>query len=248
MRLKPSKLKRPPGWSSRRRGIALILVMLVIMVLAVMASSFASNMSVEAALARNAFNDRRLEWLCRSGVELARYMVGQQFAEQRDQYDALNQRWAGGPGSFETQEDCVLNAVNLNETGMVEGSPLWFLQTGEEDWDNYLNAASLKVKIVDLESKMNINWVAQEHHSREAIKPVSSSEDMGTVGVHYDVKPLDSFRDAYLGFGGFGAMSGNRGGFFTGGATLGVHKFLDVPGMDKKYAFDAGVFVGGVWR
>ena len=172
MRLKSPKLRRAPGWNRRRRGIALILVMLVIMVLAVMASTFNSNMSVEAALARNAYNDRRLEWLCRSGVELARYMVGQQFAEQRDQYDALNQRWAGGPGSFETQEDCVLNAVNLNETGMVEGSPLWFLQTGEEDWDNYLNAASLKVKIVDLESKMNINWVAQEHHSREAIKPV----------------------------------------------------------------------------
>ena len=111
MRLKSLNLKRAPSWSRRRQGIALILVMLVIMVLAVMASSFASNMSVEAALARNASNDRRLEWLCRSGVELARYMVGQQFAEQREPYDALNQRWAGGPG---TLEDCVLNAVNLN--------------------------------------------------------------------------------------------------------------------------------------
>lgn len=167
MRLKSLQLKRAPGWGRRRQGIALILVMLVIMVLAVMASSFASNMSVEAALARNASNDRRLEWLCRSGVELARYMVGQQFAEQREPYDALNQRWAGGPG---TLEDCVLNAVNLKETGMVEGSPLWFLQTGDEDWDGYLDAASLKVKIVDLESRMNINWVAQDYHSRDAIK------------------------------------------------------------------------------
>ena len=75
--------------------------------------------------------------------------------------------------------------------------------------------------------------------------PVSSSEDMGTVGVHYDTKPFDTFSDVYLGFGGYGAMGGDRGGFFTGGATLGVHKFLDVPGMDRKYAFDAGVFAGG---
>ncbi len=175
MRLKSSKLKRAPGWNRCRRGIALILVMLVIMVLSVMASTFNSNMSVESALARNAYNDRRLEWLCRSGVELARYMVGQQFADgnlRNENYDALFQRWAGGPGSFAAQEDCVLNAVNLNETGMVEGSPLWFLQTGDEDWDNYLKTASLKVTIVDLERKMNINWVAQEHHSREAIKPV----------------------------------------------------------------------------
>lgn len=170
MRLKPLKLKHALGWNSRRRGIALILVMLVIMVLGVMASNFATNMSVEAALSRNAFNDRRLEWLCRSGVELARYMVGQQFAEQREPYDALNQRWAGGPG---TLEDCVLNAVNLKETGMVEGSPLWFLQTEGEEWNSYLKEASLEVTIVDLESRMNVNWVAQEHYpSRDSIKSV----------------------------------------------------------------------------
>jgi len=74
---------------------------------------------------------------------------------------------------------------------------------------------------------------------------VSSSEDMGTVGVHYDAKPFDSFTDTYLGFGGYGAMTGDRGGFFTGGATLGVHKFLNILGMDKRYAFDAGIFAGG---
>jgi hypothetical protein len=75
--------------------------------------------------------------------------------------------------------------------------------------------------------------------------PVSSSEDMGVVGIHYDAKPFDGFTDTYLGFGGYGAMGGDRGGFFTGGATLGVHKFLDVLGMDRRYAFDAGVFAGG---
>jgi len=75
--------------------------------------------------------------------------------------------------------------------------------------------------------------------------PVSSSEDMGTVGVHYDTKPFDTFSDVYLGFGGFGAMAGDRGGFFTGGATLGVHSFLDVPNMADNYAFDMGFFAGG---
>jgi len=71
--------------------------------------------------------------------------------------------------------------------------------------------------------------------------PVSSNEDMGTMGVHYDTKPFDAFSDVYLGFGGYGAISGDRGGFFTGGATLGLHSFLDVP----NYAFDAGFFAGG---
>jgi hypothetical protein len=75
--------------------------------------------------------------------------------------------------------------------------------------------------------------------------PVSSSEDMGTVGVHYDTKPFDNLPDIYLGFGGYGAMSGDRGGFFTGGATLGVHSFLDVLNMANDYAFDMGFFAGG---
>jgi hypothetical protein len=74
--------------------------------------------------------------------------------------------------------------------------------------------------------------------------PVSSSEDMGTVGVHYDTKPLN-FSDVYLGFGGYGAIRGDRGGFFTGGATLGVHSFLNVPNMPNDYAFDVGFFAGG---
>jgi len=75
--------------------------------------------------------------------------------------------------------------------------------------------------------------------------PVSSSEDMGTVGVHYDTKPFNTFSDIYLGFGGYGAMTGDRGGFFTGGATLGMHTFLDVPNMADDYAFDMGFFAGG---
>lgn len=75
--------------------------------------------------------------------------------------------------------------------------------------------------------------------------PVSSSENMGTVGVHYDIKPFESLSDIYLGFGGYGAMTGDRGGFFTGGVTLGLHSFLDVPAVDGDYAVDAGIFAGG---
>lgn len=75
--------------------------------------------------------------------------------------------------------------------------------------------------------------------------PVSDSERMGTVGVHYDLKPFGSSSDLYIGFGGYGAMTGDRGGFFVGGATLGWHKFLDLPSVDLDHAIDAGLFVGG---
>jgi len=78
----------------RPAGIALIIVMVVILVLAALAGGFAYSMKVETTLARNASYDHDLEWLGRSGVELARYVL----AQQLEPCDALNQKWAGGPG------------------------------------------------------------------------------------------------------------------------------------------------------
>jgi general secretion pathway protein K len=81
------------------RGIALIIVMLVIVVLSILAAGFAYSMKVETKLARNANNEAEMFTLAWSGVELARYTLAQKLndPEQRN-FDALNQRWAGGPG------------------------------------------------------------------------------------------------------------------------------------------------------
>ncbi|MDD1649171.1 MAG: hypothetical protein LUO80_02090, partial [Methylococcaceae bacterium] len=63
------------------------------------------------------------------------------------------------------------------------------------------------------------------------------SETMGLAGVHYlvNVHP-----DWYAGVSAFGALQGERGGFFTGGFTVGTGlRFA------SKWLLDAGVFVGG---
>ena len=73
--------------------------------------------------------------------------------------------------------------------------------------------------------------------------PVSATEDMGAMGVHYDVKPF-SDSDVYMGFGGYGALTGDRGGFFTGGVTLGYHHYIADDAVDG-LAIDAGLFAGG---
>ena len=73
--------------------------------------------------------------------------------------------------------------------------------------------------------------------------PVSETEDMGTLGVHYDVKPF-SDSDVYVGIGGYGALTGDRGGFFTGGVTLGYHRYIADDVLDG-LAIDAGLFAGG---
>src|ERR1041384_2486075 len=119
-----------------QRGIALIIVMVTIFVLAMLAGGFAYSMKVETKLARNAQNEAELEWLGRSGVELARYILSQQMAIPSEPYDSLNQKWAGGPGGF-GDTNSVLADISLE--------------------NNQLGNGKFSIKIIDQERKFNIN-------------------------------------------------------------------------------------------
>jgi type II secretory pathway component PulK len=81
--------------AKNRRGIALIMVLLVIAVLAVLAGNFAATMKVETMLARNTNLDSDYEWLARAGVNAAMGILAQETA----QFSGLNQKWAGGIGT-----------------------------------------------------------------------------------------------------------------------------------------------------
>jgi type II secretory pathway component PulK len=113
-------------------GVALIIVMIAILVLAGMAAILAYSMKVESKLAHNSSSDQRLVWLGRSGVELARWVL----VQGKCPYDSLNQIWAGGPGS-----DCETN-------GPLAGFSLNNYQVGD---------GTVSLKIVDLERYANIN-------------------------------------------------------------------------------------------
>ncbi len=122
--------RQPP----RPRGFALIMVMLVLMALAVLAGGFAFSMKVETRLAANQRSDSELQWLGRSGVELARFVLSESF--RRNKPAALNQIWAGGPGDL-TETNGPLMAVRLR--------------------DNRLGDGVFSVRIIDQERKANIN-------------------------------------------------------------------------------------------
>jgi type II secretory pathway component PulK len=89
-------------------GIALIIVMISVTVLAILAGGFAYSMKVETRLARNANNESELEWLGRSGVEYARWILSEQMRIGAEPYDGLNQIWAGGPGGIGTTNSALL--------------------------------------------------------------------------------------------------------------------------------------------
>ncbi len=118
----------------KRSGIALIIVLLIVLAFAVLAGVLATSMKVETKLARNSSWDMELEWLGRSGIELAKYVLSQ--PKQGMQYDALNQIWAGGTG--ETND--ALAGLSLT--------------------DNKLGHGTFSVKIMDADRKFNVNLAA----------------------------------------------------------------------------------------
>ncbi len=128
----------PPERRSEH-AIALVIVMISIFVLTMLAAGFAYSMKVETKLAINGNNQTELEWLGRSGVEYARWVLAQQLQIPQEPYDALNQVWAGGQGGIGTSNSPLVNVQNPLQLG--HGTASW--------------------KIVDLERKVNINTATE---------------------------------------------------------------------------------------
>ena len=66
---------------STEQGIALVIVMISIFVLAMLAGGFAYSMKVETKLASNGNSEEELQWLGRSGVEYARWVLANSMAD-----------------------------------------------------------------------------------------------------------------------------------------------------------------------
>jgi type II secretory pathway component PulK len=92
-------------------------------------------MRVETKLAMNSNNETEMEWTARSGVELARYVLGQEMIipGPGTRFDALNQKWAGGSG--ETND--TLASITMTDVPLGNGK--------------------FSVKITDADRKLNIN-------------------------------------------------------------------------------------------
>jgi general secretion pathway protein K len=149
------------------RGIALIIVMIVIVVLGILAAGFAYSMKVETKLARNVDAENDLEWVGRSGVELARYILAQQLNIPGEAgFDALNQKWAGGPGG--TNE--LLADISLD--------------------NNQLGRGRFSIRITDLERKLNINFA-----NREIIQQALQSMGVDSFDASTILDAIEDWRD-----------------------------------------------------
>ncbi len=75
------------------------------------------------------------------------------------------------------------------------------------------------------------------YRSTYEIIALEKDEDMGLMGIDYLIK---NDLDIYYGIGIYGALYGERGGFFTGGIALGYQ-----PALYKDIYADIGFFTGG---
>ena len=152
-----------------RRGIALVLVMLTIIVLSAIVGSLAISMSTEMRLARNTTYDAQMEWMGRSGIELARYALANKCPEQQS-VDALNQFCAGG------------NTPCSND---VENVPL----------KNFpLGPGRISVTIIDMERKWDINLVANPRNPQKEVLQKALAE-VGVTDAEQASTIIDSIMD-----------------------------------------------------
>ena len=128
-----------PRLAKRDRGIALIIVMIIVAALTVIVTGFSYSMRVENKLAYNTRFNPDMDWLGRSGVELARYLLSKR-APGEERMDALHQKWAGGPGR--TGMDAMA------ELEPCEQLPMTNVKLGN---------GTFSIKITDMERKLNIN-------------------------------------------------------------------------------------------
>ena len=116
-----------------QQGIALIIVMISVFVLSMLAGGFAYSMKVETKLARNGNSEEQLEWLGRSGVEYARWILAQQMMIPQEPYDGLDQVWAGGPGGIGTSNSPLADVQK--EVQLADGSFKWEIKDLERKWN-----------------------------------------------------------------------------------------------------------------
>lgn len=128
-------MKLPSQPRGSQAGIAMILVLGAVIVLTAIVAGFSYSMKVEARLAQNYQSDAEMQWMARSGVELARYILAQEMlAPGGRNYDALNQKWAGGVGNLTND---ALAGISLT--------------------DNIIGRGRFAIKITDQERRFNIN-------------------------------------------------------------------------------------------
>lgn len=174
-----------PSLAPKKRAFAVIIALVAVTVLTIMAGAFAIAMKVEAKLAANTNKDEEFYWMGRGGVERACWWLA---VEGSQPFSSKLQYWAGGPGDGpETNPPSLLASESLTDFPIGEGT--------------------VSLKMVELESKININTadsqllqqvLTAQNADPNAISVVSDSI-LDWIDPDDNTRPAGAESDYYLG-------------------------------------------------
>ena len=174
-----------PGTSgTRRRGVALIIVLWVIMVLSLLISGFAFRMHVETQVASFSRKELKGEMLARSGVEIARMqLILDQRSPTEAGFDALNQAWATNADLYVDQP---LGEGKYNVTVIDEESKLPINKLGQDQLKRLMDVLGIDPSDGDVIVDSILDWIDQDDLHRlngaendyyESLSPPYASKD-----------------------------------------------------------------------
>lgn len=170
--------------NSRRRGVALIMVLGALTVLTVMLADFQDETSAELGSALSARDSLRAEYAARSALNLGRLLVATEPTIRRALAPLLMLIGGGSPPQIPVWEfaDQVLGAFN-DSSGTARFAALAGVDTTKGK-NLGIEGAGFDIEIVDEESKVNINMGAKQD---TATPLVLQAELMGLMrGAQYD--------------------------------------------------------------
>ena len=135
-------MRRRASLCRHQRGVALLIVMLLIFAMAVIVTAFAYTMKVEGRLATRTQSESETDWMGRSGVEMAKWVLSLSRQIPGEQtYDGLNQFWAGGVGPTNIADN-PFEGVSLKDVPLGDGT----ISIEISDAERYLNINSIATR------------------------------------------------------------------------------------------------------
>ena len=185
-----------PGTSgTRRRGVALIIVLWVIMVLSLLISGFAFRMHVETQVASFSRKELKAKMLARSGVEIARMqLILDQRSPTEAGFDALNQAWATNADLYVDQP---LGEGKYNVTVIDEESKLPINKLSQDQLKRLMDVLGIDPSDGDVIVDSILDWIDQDDLHRLKGAENDYYESLSTPYATKD-GPLDRVEELLL--------------------------------------------------
>jgi general secretion pathway protein K len=147
---------------SKRRGVALIMVLGALTILTVMLADFQDETSAELGSALSARDSLRAEYAARSGIALARLLVASEPTIRKALAPILMLIAGGSPPQIPVWEfaDQVLGAFN-DKAGAAKFAALAGVQM-DKGKNLGIEGAGFDIDIIDEDSKINLNMGARQ--------------------------------------------------------------------------------------